>query len=86
MGSPFWLLAPTLPVLPLALLIIPLSSINSQSVSFLLVGEFETNITRFTLPIRSLSFNKSGSMLAAAGDDEGIKLINTIDGSIARGS
>ncbi|XAR51253.1 hypothetical protein NMG60_11005824 [Bertholletia excelsa] len=47
-------------------------------------GEFETNITRFTLPIRVLAFNKSGSMLAAAGDDEGIKLINTVDGSIAR--
>ncbi|XWS51274.1 hypothetical protein CRYUN_Cryun12cG0162600 [Craigia yunnanensis] len=47
-------------------------------------GEFETNITRFTLPIRALAFNKSGSMLAAVGDDEGIKLVNTIDGSIAR--
>ncbi|KAG5618412.1 hypothetical protein H5410_018236 [Solanum commersonii] len=47
-------------------------------------GEFDTNITRFTLPIRVLAFNKSGTMLAAAGDDEGIKLINTIDGSIAR--
>lgn len=47
-------------------------------------GEFESNITRFTLPIRALAFNKSGTMLAAAGDDEGIKLINTIDGSIAR--
>lgn len=47
-------------------------------------GEFETNITRFTLPIRALAFNKSGTMLAAAGDDEGIKLINIIDGSIAR--
>lgn len=47
-------------------------------------GEFQTNITRFTLPIRSLAFNKKGSMLAAAGDDEGIKLINTVDGSIAR--
>lgn len=47
-------------------------------------GEFETNITRFTLPIRALAFNKSGSMLAAAGDDEGIKLINTIDGTISR--
>ncbi|KAI4344011.1 hypothetical protein L6164_011288 [Bauhinia variegata] len=47
-------------------------------------GEFQTNITRFTLPIRSLAFNKSGSILAAAGDDEGIKFINTIDGSIAR--
>ncbi|XP_022968783.1 WD repeat and HMG-box DNA-binding protein 1 [Cucurbita maxima] len=47
-------------------------------------GEFETNITRFTLPIRTLAFNKSGSLLAAAGEDDGIKLINTIDGSIAR--
>jgi chromosome transmission fidelity protein 4 len=51
---------------------------------FMSGGEFETNITRFTLPIRALAFNRSGSMLAAAGDDEGIKLINTIDGSIAR--
>ncbi|KAF6171356.1 hypothetical protein GIB67_009497 [Kingdonia uniflora] len=47
-------------------------------------GEFQTNITRFTLPIRSLCFNKSGSMLAAAGDDDGIKLINTVDDSIVR--
>ncbi|KAG7944341.1 hypothetical protein I3843_15G095200 [Carya illinoinensis] len=29
-------------------------------------------------------YNCPGGMLAAAGDDEGIKLINTIDGSIAR--
>lgn len=36
------------------------------------------------MPIRVISFNRSGSILAAAGDDEGIKLINTIDGSIAR--
>ncbi|XVF54505.1 hypothetical protein PTKIN_Ptkin05aG0185600 [Pterospermum kingtungense] len=75
MESPPWLLAPTPPVLPLALLII---------IYKFLGGEFETNITRFTLSIRALAFNKSGSMLAAAGDDEGIKLINTIDGSIAR--
>ncbi|KAK1379813.1 WD repeat and HMG-box DNA-binding protein 1-like [Heracleum sosnowskyi] len=47
-------------------------------------GEFETNITRFTLLIRSLAFIKSGTMLAATDDDEGIKLINTIDGSVAR--
>ncbi|CAL9247968.1 unnamed protein product [Arabidopsis halleri] len=47
-------------------------------------GEFQTNITRFTLPIRVLAFNGSGSLLAAAGDDEGIKLINTFDGSIVR--
>ncbi|KAK1362569.1 hypothetical protein POM88_047043 [Heracleum sosnowskyi] len=45
-------------------------------------GEFETNITRFTLLIRSLAFNKSGTMLATTDDDEGIKLINTIDGSV----
>ncbi|KAL8474796.1 hypothetical protein ACS0TY_031289 [Phlomoides rotata] len=47
-------------------------------------GNFESNITRFTLPIRAVAFNKSGSILAAAGDDEGIKLVNTIDGTIAR--
>ncbi|KAL9243328.1 hypothetical protein vseg_017229 [Gypsophila vaccaria] len=47
-------------------------------------GEFQNNITRFTLPVRALAFNKAGSMLAAAGDDEGIKLINTVDATIAR--
>uniref|UniRef100_A0A1D1ZIT4 WD repeat and HMG-box DNA-binding protein 1 n=1 Tax=Anthurium amnicola TaxID=1678845 RepID=A0A1D1ZIT4_9ARAE len=47
-------------------------------------GEFQSNVTRFTLPIRCLAFNKSGSLLAAAGDDDGIKLIATIDSSIAR--
>lgn len=47
-------------------------------------GDFETNITRFSLPIRAVTFNKSGTILAAAGDDEGIKLVNTIDGTIAR--
>ncbi|CAN6446726.1 unnamed protein product [Victoria cruziana] len=47
-------------------------------------GEFERDVSRFTLPIRSLAFNKSGSLLAAAGDDDGIKLISTIDGSVIR--
>ncbi|KAK8936893.1 hypothetical protein KSP39_PZI011752 [Platanthera zijinensis] len=47
-------------------------------------GEFQSNFTRFTLPIRSLAFNKSGSLLAAAGDDDGIKLIATVDSSISR--
>ncbi|XP_011623322.1 WD repeat and HMG-box DNA-binding protein 1 [Amborella trichopoda] len=47
-------------------------------------GEFQSNVTRFTLPIRCIAFNKSGSLLAAAGDDEGIKLIATIDSSISR--
>lgn len=36
------------------------------------------------MPIRAVTFNKSGTILAAAGDDEGIKLVNTIDGTIAR--
>ncbi|XP_072962033.1 protein ENHANCER OF LHP1 1 [Typha angustifolia] len=47
-------------------------------------GEFQSNVTRFTLPIRSLAFNRSGSLLAAAGDDDGIKLIATIDSSISK--
>ncbi|KAG6472940.1 WD repeat and HMG-box DNA-binding protein 1-like [Zingiber officinale] len=47
-------------------------------------GEFQSNITRFTLPIRALSFNKSGSLLAAAGDDDGIKLVATIDSTISK--
>ncbi|KAF3781211.1 WD repeat and HMG-box DNA-binding protein 1 [Nymphaea thermarum] len=47
-------------------------------------GEFERDVSRFTLPIRSLAFNKSGSLLAAAGDDDGIKLISAIDGSVVR--
>ncbi|RWW74090.1 hypothetical protein BHE74_00017983 [Ensete ventricosum] len=45
---------------------------------------FPSNVTRFTLPIRSLAFNKSGSLLAAAGDDDGIKLIATIDNTISK--
>ncbi|KAL0915498.1 hypothetical protein M5K25_015920 [Dendrobium thyrsiflorum] len=47
-------------------------------------GEFQSNVTRFTLPIRALAFNKSGSLLAAAGDDDGIKMIATVDSSISR--
>lgn len=52
--------------------------------SFSTGGEFESNITRFTLPLRAVAFNRSGSILAAGGDDEGIKLVNTVDGTIAR--
>ncbi|XP_078171253.1 transducin family protein / WD-40 repeat family protein [Carex rostrata] len=47
-------------------------------------GAFQGNVTRFTLPIKSLAFNKSGTLLAAAGDDDGIKLISTIDLTISR--
>ncbi|KAM7251991.1 hypothetical protein ACFE04_023874 [Oxalis oulophora] len=32
--------------------------------------DFDTNITRFTLPVCALAFNERGSMMAAAGDDE----------------
>lgn len=36
------------------------------------------------MPIRTVAFNKSGTILAAGGDDEDIKLVNTIDGTILR--
>ena len=39
-------------------------------------GEFATVATRFPLPVRELAFSPSGSSLAAAGDDEAIKLIS----------
>ncbi|KAL6594289.1 hypothetical protein ACP70R_048482 [Stipagrostis hirtigluma subsp. patula] len=47
-------------------------------------GEFQSNVARFTLPIRSLAFNRKGTLLAAAGDDDGIKLIATIDNTISK--
>ncbi|WVZ63894.1 hypothetical protein U9M48_013488 [Paspalum notatum var. saurae] len=47
-------------------------------------GEFQSNVARFVLPIRSLAFNKKGTLLAAAGDDDGIKLIATIDNTISK--
>lgn len=51
---------------------------------FVAEGEFQSNVARFTLPIRSLAFNKKGTLLAAAGDDDGIKLIATIDNTISK--
>lgn len=47
-------------------------------------GQFQSNVARFTLPIRSLAFNKKGTLLAAAGEDDGIKLISTIDNTISK--
>ncbi|KAI4991256.1 hypothetical protein ZWY2020_039627 [Hordeum vulgare] len=47
-------------------------------------GTFQSNVARFTLPIRSLAFNKKGALLAAAGDDDGIKLIATVDNTISK--
>ncbi|KAL2629278.1 hypothetical protein R1flu_013964 [Riccia fluitans] len=45
---------------------------------------FQTNVTRFNLPIRALAFSVTGGLLAAGGDDDGIKLISTVDNSIVR--
>lgn len=35
--------------------------------------------TRFTLPVRAVAFSPDGTRLAAAGDDDGIKLVNVAD-------
>lgn len=56
-------------------------SVNSD---FVAEGVFQSNVARFTLPIRSLAFNKKGTLLAAGGDDDGIKLIATIDNTISK--
>eukprot|EP00873_Tetraselmis_striata_P018043 jgi/Tetstr1/438307/TSEL_026874.t1 len=47
-------------------------------------GDFKSIATRLTLPVRSLSYSKDGNTLAAAGDGEGIKLLNTEDGRVLR--
>jgi len=39
-------------------------------------GTFDSVATRFSLPVRALAYSPSGTNLAAAGDDEGIKLIS----------
>ena len=40
-------------------------------------GEFQSIITRTTLPPRALAYSPSGSTLAVAGDNDNIKLMNT---------
>lgn len=40
---------------------------------------FESLATRFTLPVRCLSFNTTGSSLATAGDEPDIKIISLLD-------
>ncbi|XP_073059203.1 protein ENHANCER OF LHP1 1-like [Primulina eburnea] len=47
-------------------------------------GDFKTNIITLKLPVCALAFNNKGWVLAAAGDDEGIKLVNTFTGTISR--
>ncbi|KAK9837086.1 hypothetical protein WJX81_001820 [Elliptochloris bilobata] len=40
--------------------------------------------TRFTLPVRAVSFSPDGTKLVAAGDDAGIKLVNVADTKVLR--
>lgn len=47
-------------------------------------GKFDSNVTRFQLPLRSLTFSATGGTLAAGGDDEGIRLISVADASISQ--
>ena len=45
-------------------------------------GEFGSVATRFGLPVRALSYSPTGTNLAAAGDDEGIKLISAAESKV----
>ncbi len=45
-------------------------------------GTFNSVATRFSLPVRALAYSPSGTNLAAAGDDEGIKLISAAESKV----
>lgn len=45
-------------------------------------GTFDSVATRFSLPVRALSYSPSGTNLAAAGDDDGIKLISASESKV----
>lgn len=45
-------------------------------------GEFDKVATRFSLPVRAVAFSPSGTSIAAAGDDDGIKLVNIADSKV----
>ncbi|CAL8470187.1 g9729 [Coccomyxa elongata] len=47
-------------------------------------GEFDKVATRFSLPVRAIVFSPSGTSIAAAGDDDGIKLVNIADSKVFR--
>ncbi|KAK9868467.1 hypothetical protein WJX84_006627 [Apatococcus fuscideae] len=47
-------------------------------------GEFSSVATRFNLPVRAVAFSPSGSTLAAAGDDDTIKVINLANEKVIR--
>lgn len=47
-------------------------------------GVFEQNVTRFSLPIRACCYSHGGNTIAAAGDDDSIKLIDISDYMVFR--
>ena len=44
---------------------------------------FESNVTRFSLPVRALAFSADGAFLAAGGEDACVKVIKMEDRSVA---
>ena len=44
---------------------------------------FESNVTRFSLPVRALAFSADGAFLAAGGEDACVKVIKMADRSVA---
>jgi WD40 repeat protein len=45
--------------------------------------EFESNVVRFTLPVRALAYSADGAFLAAGGEDSTVKVIKMADRSVA---
>ena len=45
--------------------------------------EFESNVVRFTQPVRALAYSADGALLAAGGEDSSVKVINVSDKSVA---
>ena len=45
--------------------------------------EFVKVATRFQLPVRAVAFSPCGQTLAAAGDDDGIKLVHVADTKVS---
>ena len=48
-----------------------------------IAGEFEKNVTRFSLPVRALAWSTDGTFLAAGGEDSMVKVVDMSDNSIA---
>ena len=42
------------------------------------------SLARFTLPVRTVCFSHDGAQIAAAGDDEGVKILSAQDASVVR--